>query len=180
MMKFKCFSNFKIFFLLLVTVFSLKNETNLCALLPEIRLDINGNAVAVWEALDTNEVHRIFSSTFSNFTMTWSPPIAISSASVNAFAPQMSVAISTGNAVALWFFSDLSGNNGLQAAQYNGTWSAPATLTGNENPLGDYRVDIAENANGNMIAIWTAIFNEQFTVFTAFAIMGGPWTVISH
>lgn len=156
---------------------------SLNAELPRVAMDDQGNAVAVWAQINNaTNLHEIFSSLFSSPSDTWSTPIAISTNTKNSNMPKLAVSKSTGNAVAIWYSTDSTGANSIEASQFtfsSGTWSTPAILaqtTSTENPYPDLQVFIADDADNTMVAIWTALSDGKFDNFTAHAILGGPWS----
>ena len=121
---------------------------------PQIAVDTNGNATAVW--LRSDGTSFITQSSYKEFGENWSTPVDLSESGRNAFFPQVAVD-TNGNATAVWYRSN-GANNIVQSSYYTATdktWSDPVDLsvTGKSS----ISPQIAVDTNGNVTAVWVLI-----------------------
>jgi hypothetical protein len=122
------------------------------AVAPQIGVDAQGNAVAVWTRFNgTNDIVQAAARPAGG---AWQAPVDLSAAGQNAVAPQVGVD-GQGDAVAVWIRS-----NGItdvvQAAVRSGgggAWQAPINLSAAGQNASDPQVTV--NAQGNAVAVWT-------------------------
>lgn len=139
---------------------------NLDAIFPQVGLDEEGNAIAVW-ALGTEDSFTIQGSTYDGAS--WSEPKTVSEVGENVTGPQLGVD-SSGNAVAIWGAKGSSFP--VKASVWNGTmWSPPETLSKNDKNTNAQQLSV--DTQGNAVAIWeiateegriiqTSIWNQSF------------------
>lgn len=142
---------------------------------PQVALDANGNAIAVWAQSDGTR-NNIWANRFSAASGTWETAQVIETEPGNAGAPQVALDAS-GNAIAVWEQFD-AGRSDIWANRFNaanGTWGTAQLIeTGNTGPA--MFPQIALDASGNAIAVW-----EQFTGTSAdiwanrFSAATGTW-----
>ncbi len=120
------------------------------AYLPQVAVDPQGNAVAVWEREDGS--NWIIQSATRPADGSWSAATDLSKPGQNALAPQVAVD-PQGNAVAVWERSD--GSNWIvQSARRpaGGSWSAATDLSGVEQNA-EYP-QVAVDSQGNAVTVW--------------------------
>lgn len=118
-------------------VISTNDVTMDTAAIPEVGVDANGNAQAIWvQTYSDFTTIGIYSSTYTFSTHSWSTPVILDSTSLNSSIlnqPQIAVAPS-GLAGAVWvkFVEDASPPSVIRASTYNGTsWAAAVTASTN-------------------------------------------------
>lgn len=127
---------------------------------PDVKMDQNGNAVAVFERSDS--LHKfITGSTLLNGQSNWSAPTDISPPSL-AMADEAGYPVLTlnaiGDGVVIW--KEFDGTSMvIQGAGHSlGTWSFIKTLSTLGSHAGElfpgYDIAVAVNLSGNIIAIW--------------------------
>jgi hypothetical protein len=142
---------------------------------PHVAVDPAGNAVAVWQDFDGNNL-RIEAATLP-FGGSWSAPQQISVAGQDAFTP--TVAIDPfGTAIAVWtrFNGTRLITQAAQLSSIGGSWSVPLDLSAptgeGENP------DIAFDQLGNAVAIW-GLSNGSSRMIQARSLPAGAPFVLS-
>ena len=167
------------------------SHPNYTAIHPHVGIDGNGNAIVVYERMDT--MHKFISGAFlPKGAANWSHPIDISSQSpiyaMVAGYPVLSVN-EIGDAVVIWKeFTD--GHIVIQGAGYSlGTWSNTKTLsslTGNSgSKIPAYDSSVVLNNNGTILAIWpedpagTGSFQIKSTAGVGLAAIG-PLPPVAH
>jgi hypothetical protein len=122
------------------------------AVTPQVAIDGNGNAIAVWVQFDASSNTSIMVSSTSNGG--WSVPSALETGTGTVRSnPQIAFG-ANGHAMAVW--SSYTGpGNSVRARAFTGTWAAPATAW-SETALSqlDLRPRVVLDANGNAIAVW--------------------------
>lgn len=116
---------------------------------PQIAMDDDGNAIAVWEQHDSTSHIR---ANYFNGDAWGTAALIESNASGNAYTPQI-VMDGYGNAIAVWRRYDGFYYN-IRANTFNGsTWATAETIDSNN--LGDaYSPQIAVNYDGNAVTVW--------------------------
>ncbi len=117
---------------------------------PQIAVDGNGNALAVWAQSDGTR-NNIWANRFDGTS--WGSAVLIETNNAgNAFAPQIA-ADNNGNALAVWQQSDGTRFN-IWAKRFDGTSWGSATLISTNNAIGGFVPRIAFDNNGNALAVW--------------------------
>jgi hypothetical protein len=138
---------------------------------PQVAINAQGNAVAVWTRFNgTNDVVQAAARSAAG---AWQAPINLSAAGQNALAPQVGID-GQGDAVAVWIRSN-GINDIVQAAARSGggAWQAPINLSGNGQNASDPQVAI--NAQGNAVAVWTRSNGTNDIVQAAVRSAAGAW-----
>jgi hypothetical protein len=138
---------------------------------PQIALDPQGGATAVWEEEYSGAIE---SSTRSSGGI-WSAPVTLSATGVRANRPQVAVD-SQGNATAVWAGRASNGGR-IQTATRpaGGTWSAPVSIS----KAGHRHVQdpqIAVSPQGETTAIWQRSNGSELVVQGATRPAGGGWS----
>jgi hypothetical protein len=122
---------------------------------PRIAVDGSGNAVAVWRRSDGND-DIVQSSRFVAGGVSWSTPVNVSPAGIQAATPRIAID-GSGNVVAVWRLLDIGGTIIQSSRLVAGGvgWSTPEQLsvfsetgTSSDNP------QVAANGSGNAVAVW--------------------------
>ncbi len=122
---------------------------------PQIAIDANGNALAVWNRFDGGSRNNIWANRYTAATNAWGTAVLIETGNAGT-AENPTIAVdANGNGVALWNYFD-GARYDVMAANYvaaTGTWGPAAiSLTASAGSAGDMRV--AFDASGNAIAVW--------------------------
>lgn len=127
---------------------------------PQIGIDPFGNATAVWSRNDGSN-YTIQAST-KLYTGQWMPPVNLSSAGQDAFAPQIAVD-NSGTVVAIWYRSNGS-TTVIETASMplGGQWSTVSDLSDPSQDASDPQIKIA--ANGDAIAAWKISNGQNFVI----------------
>jgi hypothetical protein len=145
---------------------------------PQIALDPQGGATAVWEEEHSGAIE---SSTRSS-AGTWSAPVTLSANGVVSNWPQVAVD-SQGNATAVWAGRASNGrriqiqSRRIQTATRpaDGTWSAPVSIS-----MPGHRLvqdpQIAVDPQGEATAIWQRSNGSDLVVQGAMCPAGGSWS----
>jgi hypothetical protein len=116
---------------------------------PQVAVDSNGNAIAVWRQYDGTK-NNIYANRF-NGTAWGTAELIETGDSGNAFDPQVALD-SNGNAIAVWYQDDGTINN-IYANRFNGTnWGTAELIETNTGYATSAQV--AVDSNGNSIAVW--------------------------
>jgi hypothetical protein len=135
---------------------------------PQLALDPQGNAVAVWTR--RNGTNFIIQSASRPAGGVWQAPVDLSLAGGNASNPQVAVD-PQGNAVAVWFRSNAT-NYIIQAAARpaGGVWQAPVDLSvAGQNA---YDPQVALDSQGNAVAVWERSNGSNFIIQSAWHAAG--------
>ena len=139
------------------------------ALSPRIAFDAAGNALAVWSQSIAN-LTRIRANRYTSGA--WGTAVTIDSGVGHAFQPQIAV-FPGGSAVAVWIQTE-SGFDHIFSSTFNGTvWSTANVLDSNNNG-GTAAPQLAADANGNAIAVWSQGDGVNFSVYTS-RFSAGSW-----
>ncbi len=121
--------------------------------LADVAIDQTGNAVALWVRRTDN--FRVYRARYSASSTTWSTAVPLSSSGVRAFYPHVEFDGSS-NAIAVWVSEVDADHSVIKAARYVGvtdTWSAIADISAPDQFA--YWPDLAVNASGDAMAVWT-------------------------
>lgn len=121
---------------------------------PQISVNPEGTAIAVWVHFDGVNTFTFQSSTSTDGGVNWSTPVNLTA--VDGYAGNPEIAVNAeGTAVAVWarlyglntfvVQSSWSGDRGV-------TWSTPVDLSGADNTAGSPQISI--DVQGNAIAVW--------------------------
>lgn len=140
---------------------------------PQVIIDQNGNAVAIWER--SNGMHLVIQASTLPRNGSWSTPVDISLPGQEALLPQLTVNLS-GNVLAVWKRFD--GTHYLiesAALPYGGKWSPPTILS-----LPGQNADkpqIALDAAGEAIALWSRYNGNKNVIQSCQSTFGGAWSI---
>lgn len=142
----------------------------------KIGIDAAGNVVALWQTVDSVSGNFVIQAAYLSFGGTWSAPTTLSSSSIESYSPLLAVN-SRGDAVALWFIDDLSGNVAIQSSMlpFGGSWSTPAQISLVPQII-TQNSDLRMNDNGNIVATWSVLVDSESVIRVATATMGGTWS----
>jgi hypothetical protein len=138
---------------------------------PQVAIDVNGNAIAVWQQYD-GTAYSIYSNRFMP-GIGWGAAQLIEAGAGNAFSPQVSVDAS-GNAVAVWY-QYAANYYSIYANRYViGTgWGAAALLEAANGYAADPQVVM--DRNGNAIAVWKQHDGTAMSIYTNRYVLGTGW-----
>jgi hypothetical protein len=118
---------------------------------PQVAMDANGNAMAVWQQINSSSTTDIHASHYGAGGQ-WESAVIIDNESGDAKRARIAMD-PDGNAMAVWY-QNVSGHNRIFASHYGAgtTWERPVML---ENKSGDAEHPrIVMDANGNAMAVW--------------------------
>ena len=129
----------------------IENDDNGDAYSPQVSIDSEGNAIAVWSQYDGTR-YNIWANRFTP-TSGWSSAEKIEDDSGNADSPQVSID-SEGNAIAVWYQYDGTRYN-IWANRFTPTsgWSSAEKIKNDDS--GDaYSPQVSIDSENNAIAVW--------------------------
>jgi hypothetical protein len=139
---------------------------------PQIAIDADGNALAVWSQDDGTRAN-IVANRYDAVTG-WGTATLIESADAgDASGPQIAFA-ANGDAVAVWAQSDGTRANVVSNRYTAGAGWGTATLIEHDDTGDAYDPQVAVDRNGNAVAIW-AQFDGTHTNIVANRTTGGAW-----
>jgi hypothetical protein len=144
--------------------------------LPDLAVDAQGGAVAVWRQHVTSSLWRIVAAT-RPLGGRWSAPAELTPADVTVRLPRVAVD-PAGNAVAVWGRKGASNVTSVWAARRpaGGTWGEPVEVA---DGLGDCGHDVVLDADGDATAIWCDQGDLEvngYVVHAATLPAGGTWS----
>ncbi len=134
---------------------------------PRVGVDANGEATAVWKH------SGVLQSADRPAGDSWQTPVDISEAGHEALTPQAAVD-AAGDATAVWMIQE--GGSLVARTAYKpagGSWQAPEALTAKGEEGGDPQ--IALDAHGDALAVWTKAVGYDNVVRGAYRPAGGSW-----
>jgi len=114
---------------------------------PQIAIDANGNALAVWQ-----QSSNIWASRYTANTG-WGTPVKIQTGTDYAYGVQIAID-ANGNALAVWIQIDTAVHIWANRYTANTGWGTATTIETNNADNADYP-QIAFDANGNAMAVWS-------------------------
>lgn len=142
---------------------------------PDISVDKNGNAVAIWQGFDGSN-YIIEASSRPNGG-SWTVPVSVSEAGENAQAPLVCMD-ALGNAIAVWNRFDGTYSR-VQTAQLplGGSWSAPINISSSGANANNATLGMdAFGTVGNAVAVWHRFNGSNFVIQGATLPSGGSWS----
>jgi hypothetical protein len=139
------------------------------ALLPQIAVDVNGNATAVWKRFNgTNDIIQSSTKLFGGIWQT--TPDDLSASGQNALLHQIAVD-ANGNATAVWLRNFIIQSS---TKPFNETWQAvPDDLSAPGQTASEPQ--IAVDANGNATAVWWRFNGINNIIQSSTKPFGGTW-----
>ena len=120
--------------------------------LADVAIDQTGNAIALW--VRRSDGLRIYRARYSASSGTWGGAVPLSASAVRGY-PRVEFDGSS-NAIAVWVSEVDADHSVIKAARYVGvtdTWSAIADISAPDQYA--YWPELAVNASGNAVAVWT-------------------------
>lgn len=143
------------------------------ALRPQVALDPQGNAIAVWQRSNGSKV--VIQVAERPVGGSWSQPEDLSDSGEDAGEADVAVD-AEGNAIAVWYRFD--GNNHtiveLSERPFGGDWAEPIELSSHD--VYAYEPHVAVNARGDATVIWHAFGTGETLVQSAERPAGGTWS----
>lgn len=134
----------------------------------QVAINSAGNAVAVWQA------NGYVQASTRHFGGVWSAPVNISTAGDGQF-PQVAVD-GAGNIVAIWLQSPPSSDLVLMSSTLlfgAASWTAPVPIS--VPPFQAENAQLAMNAAGNAVAVWSYYDGSAFRAQASTLNLGGSW-----
>ena len=122
---------------------------------PQIAIDQNGDAIAVWEQSD-GTIYNIYSNRFTKASNSWGSENVIETGIGAAFQPQIAIDKS-GDAIAVWEQSD-----GIRSRIYSNSYNKESHSWDTEVVIGSTvslllePAHVAVNQNGDAVVVWTS------------------------
>lgn len=140
---------------------------------PQIAIDNNGNALAVWNQYDGIR-HNIISNRYVSGVGWGSATVIESENAGHALSPQIAIDTS-GNAIAGWFQNDGVNNKvWINRFTFGVGWGTAMVFAGS-----DYSgtPQIAIDANGNALVLWSQSYGGQRNLLAKRYIIGTGWSL---
>jgi hypothetical protein len=138
---------------------------------PQVAVDAQGDAVAVWQRYDGS--HPIVQGAIMPAGGSWQTPVSLSEAGQNAEKPQVAVD-AHGDAVAVWQRYDGSHPIVQGAIMPAGrSWQTPVSLS--EAGQNAEKPQVAVDAHGDAVAVWQRYDGSNLIVQGAALPAGGSW-----
>jgi len=152
----------------------IENDNTDSAYNPQVVIDTNGNAMAIWYQSDGTR-NNILANRFHVLSGSWQGATLIESGTGNAYNPQIAVDDS-GNAMAIWYQSDGTRNN-IWANHFDvlsGSWQGAALI---ESDTGDASSpQVAVDDSGNAMAVWYQSDGSAYSIYANhFDALSGSW-----
>lgn len=146
---------------------------------PEIAMDGNGNAIALWWRYDASASSSdMVASRYTADTGEWGPAVPVSDPDeALPSLPNFQVATdNSGNAIAVWEQEDGAGNESIWANFYTADsgWEG-AGLVENDNAGNASSPDIAFDSSGNAIAVWDQDDGTRRNIRASVYMAGSDW-----
>jgi hypothetical protein len=137
---------------------------------PQVAMDSNGNAVAVWQHSDGTRF-KIWSNRYTP-SGDWGLAEAIENNAGNATEPQVAMG-PNGDAVAVWQQSDGTRFN-IWSNRYTPSerWETPQRI-GDQGSARNPQVDV--DAQGDAVAVWTQLDGSRDSIWSNRNMGGGEW-----
>ena len=143
------------------------------ALSPQVAIDANGNALAVWYQSDGTRTN-IWANRYTSGTGWGTAELIETDNAGSAYHPRISIDTS-GNALVVWYQSDGTRTN-IWANRYtSGTWGMAALIETNNS--GDALApQIAFDASGNALAVWAQSDGTRYNIWANRYTAGAGWS----
>ena len=140
---------------------------------PQISIDANGNALAVWHQSDGTRFN-IWANRYTSGTGWGTAALIETDNAGSATNPQIAFDAS-GNALAVWTQSDGTRNN-IWANRYtSGTGWGTAALIETDNAGDAFDPQIASDASGNALAVWSQFDGTHYNILANRYTAGSGW-----
>jgi hypothetical protein len=146
-------------------------------LFPEIAVNSNGDATAVW----INQTRDVIQASSKRFDGSWQTEEDLSQLPIISHTWEYArVAMDDyGNATAVWMGYDTTvSNNIIQVATkpFGEPWQPPHTVSLTSlNAIGSIAPQIAVDSHGNATVVWVSVIGADYIVQAAFKPFGGTW-----
>ena len=135
------------------------------ALSPQITMDAEGNAIAIWTQ-NVNRYRDVWVSHYSATTESWGEEIFIGAPTKNAHTPHVAMNAS-GDAFAIWMQEDIGGDNSIWVNHFsNGHWGDAIRIEDSVEDARDPHISI--NTTGNAMAVWRQKDGVNMNIYARF------------
>ncbi len=140
---------------------------------PQIAIDVNGNALAVWHKSDGTR-NNILANRYTASTGLWGAVVSLEGGTGSAEMPQI-VIDANGNALAVWVQSDATRN--VYSNRYTaGTgWGAAVLIETDNAGSASTPPKIAFDASGNALAVWSQSDGTRNNIWSNRYTIGVGW-----
>ena len=144
------------------------------AMRPQIAMNGDGDAIAIWYQVDSNNHWDVWANSYMKGTG-WSGPIRIESDDGGTVSPDVAID-DNGNTIAVWGQSDSASRYSIWSNRYvNGVgWSVPELLETDDSG-GAYHAKVAMDKNGNATAVWYQSDGTSYNIWSNRYVMGTGW-----
>jgi hypothetical protein len=160
----------------------IRNSTTSDAVAPQIALDNNGNAIAIWEQNDGTR-DAIFVNHYTASTQTWGGEMEIDSGAADTSLPQIAID-SNGNAIATWCEKDHTAGTryDIWASRYtlDSGWWGQARLIEHQDAGDANAPQIAMDDDGNAIVTWSHSDGTRNNIRATHYLLGIGWAADSQ
>jgi hypothetical protein len=142
---------------------------------PQIVIDLNGNATAIWQKY--NGTTHVIQAASKPAGENWSKPTNLTEPNAHnygSFDPQLDVD-GAGNVTAIWTNAFYMTQTSIQP--FNGVWSPPLSISTPGQKVSSPH--IAVNSNGNAAAIWVGNDGNNAIIQSAHRLSNGEWSLPS-
>jgi len=141
------------------------------ATFPELAVNANGDAVAVWHFSEGTGTH-VFAARYDPGAGSWGSPIPLDASNEDATFPDVTVDPS-GRALAVWRQTGSANAASVWAASFDpgtGTWSTAARIASGGIDSGSKGVEVETDPDGNAVAVY-----HQFTGGSAYHVFANRY-----
>lgn len=150
---------------------------------PVIKLDANGNGVAIWQGWDDNNAYVIRGATMAAGG-DWNSPVTLSnvaySSYLNNISPTENLAVNdAGNALAVWISNVEAASNVYAIKLIDSVWELDATLLSDEVEyvaFYDLVAKIDNTESENVTVLWSSYLEVDAAVRGATGTLAGTWS----
>ena len=138
---------------------------------PQIAMDNSGNAIVVWQQVDSSGNQSILANRYS--AGAWGGAVWLEAGTGQATNPQVAMS-SSGNAIVVWQQVGSSGNQSILANRYSaGAWGGAVWLEAGAGDASDPQ--IAMDNNGNAMVVWQQVDSSGYQSILANRYSAGVW-----
>ncbi|MGB5965878.1 MAG: hypothetical protein WBF77_06465 [Sulfurimonadaceae bacterium] len=139
------------------TMGQLSSSAAVLAANPQVSMDANGNAIAVWISASDSFSRKLMSNRFT-VGSGWGAEVELSSPNTNCDEPDIAID-SQGNAIVVWRQREDVDLNNAYAIRYTfgSGWDTPALIETDNTASLEYSPQIVFDGNNNAIVLWQSL-----------------------